>query len=305
MIQDIGPHRYDNAFGDRREPRDTDTVMAVENNRVLLRGEKRISFPTVGEVCGKAPKAREHLVYLFTIDETAYFLLEADRVWSPAGQNAAGERGVPAGAADSSGLAGYFPDCRLAPAKAFREVEPRWLGYAGITACQLARWRREHRFCGTCGSPMRHSETERAFCCDSCGAVVYPKISPAVIVAVMDGDRLLLSRYAGRPPGQYALIAGYAEIGETLEDTVCREVMEEVGLRVRNLRYFASQPWSFSDSILMGFFADLDGSPEIRLDETELAEAVWLPREQVPEPKNLLSLTSTMIEAFRKNQYPR
>ncbi len=293
MIQDIGPHRYDNAFADRREPVDTDYVIGVAQGKVLLRGEKRIAFPTVGEACQADPSVRQRLVYLFTIDETAYFLLEGEPAL-PADPSAAGESVLPP-----------LPGCRMAPAATFREAQPRWLGYAGITACQLARWRQDHRFCGACGHPMRHSDTERAFCCDACGNVVYPKISPAVIVAVTDGDRLLLSRYAGRPAGQYALIAGYTEIGETLEDTVRREVMEEVGLQVRNLRYFASQPWSFSDSILMGFFADLDGSPEIRLDETELAEAVWLPRERVPEPKSLMSLTSTMMEAFRQDAYPR
>ena len=134
---------------------------------------------------------------------------------------------------------------------------------------------------------------------------MYPKISPAVIVAVTDGDRLLMSRYAGRPYGNYALIAGFTEIGETIEDTVRREVMEEVGLKVKNLRYYTSQPWSFSDSLLMGFYADLDGSPEITLDESELAEARWFSREEVPEPKGLFSLTGTMVNAFRKGQYPR
>lgn len=292
MIQDIAPHRFDNAFGHRRAPADTDQVVCAKGSQVLLREGEELSFPTVREICGQMPEARERLVYLFLIDETAYYFLPPLRT-------------EPGGTPGPDWM-DFFPGFRLAAAAgSFRDAEPPWLGYAGITACQLARWWEEHRFCGRCGAPLRPSEEERAFCCDACGAVVYPKISPAVIVAVTDGDRLLMSRYAGRPFRRYALLAGFTEIGETVEDTVHREVMEEVGLKVKNLRYFASQPWAFSDSLLMGFFADLDGSPEIRLDETELAEAVWFPREQVPEQKSLQSLTSTMVEAFRQNRYPR
>ena len=292
MIQDIAPHLYDNAFGHRRDPVDTDRVVCTKGNQVLLREGTDLSFPTVQEICGQRPDARDRLVYLFLIDETAYYFLLPSETET--------------GKTPETDWMDSLPGFRLAAAaESFRDAEPPWEGYAGITACQLVRWWEEHRFCGKCGAPLRPSDEERAFCCDSCGTIVYPKISPAVIVAVTDGDRLLMSRYAGRPFRRYALLAGFTEIGETVEDTVHREVMEEVGLKVKNLRYFASQPWSFSDSLLMGFFADLDGSPEIRLDETELAEAVWLPREQVPEQKSLQSLTSTMVEAFRQNRYPR
>lgn len=292
MIQDIAPHRFDNAFSHRRIPVDTDLVVCAKGDQVLLREGETLSFPTVREICEREPEARDRLVYLFLIDETAYYYL-------PVSEETPDGKRKPDWVDSLTGF--RF----VTAAGSFRDAEPPWQGYAGITACQLARWVEEHRFCGRCGTPLRPSEEERAFCCDSCGTIVYPKISPAVIVAVTDGDRLLMSRYAGRPFRRYALLAGFTEIGETVEDTVHREVMEEVGLQVKNLRYFASQPWSFSDSLLMGFFADLDGSPEIRLDETELAEAVWFPREQVPEQKSLQSLTSTMVEAFRQNRYPR
>ena len=115
--------------------------------------------------------------------------------------------------------------------------------------------------------------------CPECKNIEYPKISPAVIVAVTNGNRLLLSRYARGGYRNYALIAGFAEVGETLEDTVRREVMEEVGLKVKNIRYYKSQPWSFSDSLLVGFFAELDGDDTITLEEEELAEAVWFERD--------------------------
>lgn len=130
----------------------------------------------------------------------------------------------------------------------------------------------------------------------------YPKISPAIIVGILDGTRILMTRYSLGPYRKYALVAGFMEIGETLEDTVRREVMEEVGLRVKNIRYFKNQPWAFSDSLLVGFFADVDGSPKVTLDQTELAEATWFEREHMPPGgSSNISLTYEMIEAFRKN----
>ena len=130
----------------------------------------------------------------------------------------------------------------------------------------------------------------------------FPKICPAVIIGVTDGDRLLMSKYAGRDYKKYALIAGFAEIGETIEETVQREVMEEVGLKVKNLRYYKSQPWSFSDTLLFGFFADLDGSDEITLDREELALAEWFEREKIPVTEKHISLTNEMILAFKEGK---
>ena len=130
----------------------------------------------------------------------------------------------------------------------------------------------------------------------------YPKLCPAVIVAVTHGDRLLLSKYAGRGHTNYALIAGFAEIGETIEETVKREVMEEVGLKVKNLRYYKSQPWSFTDTLLFGFYVDLDGEEDITLDREELALAQWFDRDKLPEPAANGSLTSEMITMFRNGE---
>ena len=120
-----------------------------------------------------------------------------------------------------------------------------------------------------------------------------------MIVAVTDGDRLLLTRYQGRSYVKYVLIAGYVEIGETLEDTVRREVFEETGLHVKNIRYYKSQPWGFTDTMLSGFYCTLDGSDRVTLQESELSEAVWMHREEIPPRENDVSLTSEMIEHFR------
>ena len=130
----------------------------------------------------------------------------------------------------------------------------------------------------------------------------YPKISPAVIVGVTDGNRILMSKYADRDYKKYALLAGFTEIGETIEETVKREVMEEVGLKVKNIRFYKSQPWSFTDTLLMGFFANLDGDSEITLDQEELALAEWFEREEIPVTERNISLTNEMILAFKNSK---
>ena len=146
---------------------------------------------------------------------------------------------------------------------------------------------------------MAHSETERACVCTHCNQIIYPKISPCVIVAVTHGENLLVTRYKDRPYRHYALVAGFAEIGEALEDTVRREVLEETGIRVKNIRYYKSQPWAFTSTLLAGFFCELDGDPTINFDENELSEAIWLPRGEIPPAVLNIALTSEMMEVFR------
>ena len=135
--------------------------------------------------------------------------------------------------------------------------------------------------------------------CTSCGHTEYPKISPAVIVAITNKDKLLMSRYAHGTYRRFALIAGYVEIGETFEDCVRREVMEEVGLKVKNIRYYKSQPWAFSDTVMIGFTAELDGDDTIRLQEEELSEAGWYTRKQVIAYEPCLSVGHEMMAAFK------
>ena len=164
---------------------------------------------------------------------------------------------------------------------------------------QLSSWYKGRRYCPCCVSALEHSTKERMLYCPNCGQVEYPKICPAVIVCVIHKDKILLTKYAGRAYTKYALIAGFTEIGESIEDTVRREVMEEVGLRVKNIRYYKSQPWSFSDTLLMGFFCEVDGDDTIRLDETELSVAEWHVAQEVPEDDGV-SLTREMMRVFRE-----
>ncbi len=116
------------------------------------------------------------------------------------------------------------------------------------------------------------------------------------------GNRLLMSQYAGREYKKYALLAGFTEIGETVEETVAREVMEEVGLKVKNITYYKSQPWSFSDTLLMGFFCELDGEEDVTLDEEELALAQWFEREEIPAEPDDVSLTNEMMMVFKEGR---
>ena len=154
-------------------------------------------------------------------------------------------------------------------------------------------------FCGRCGKPLKHDDKQRMLRCDCCKNMVFPKICPAVIVAVTDKDRILLTKYAGRTYRNYALIAGFTEIGETTEETVSREVMEEVGVKVKNITYYKSQPWGLSGSQLLGYFCELDGDDTITLEEDELSVGTWVKADDIDVIDDHISLTREMIEKFR------
>ena len=136
--------------------------------------------------------------------------------------------------------------------------------------------------------------------CPECGQTEYPKISPAIIVAIKNKDKLLMSRYARGTYRNYALIAGFVEIGETFEDCVRREVMEEVGLKVKNIRYYKSQPWAFSDTEMIGFTAELDGDAPIRLAADELSEAGWFTRDEIVESGHYIRVGHELMKAFKE-----
>jgi NAD+ diphosphatase len=173
------------------------------------------------------------------------------------------------------------------------------LAFAAVTGYQLFNWYESRKHCGKCGALMSKAEKTRSLFCPSCGQVEYPKIAPAVIVAVTNGNRLLLAEYPNYD--KYALLAGFVEIGETLEDTVRREVMEEVGLKVKNIRYYKSQPSSLTDNLMVGFYCELDGSDTINFDADELSNAEWVERENIPTNKDYAdgSLTYEMMEHFK------
>ncbi len=277
MIQVIAPSVYRNHYDPEKTPKPDSPVAFVKNRSLFCKTAMgNVSFPVCGELTGAEYRFR----FLFSIDETDFFL-----------------------ALDASGAAAQAPaweDWDYVPVFTLMRLKPRDLAFAALFACQLGEWYGSSRYCGRCGGEMVHSSTERAVQCPKCRSTVYPKISPVVIVGVRNGDKLLLTKYKGRPNVPfYALVAGFAEIGETIEQTVAREVMEETGVRVKNLRFYKSQPWALSDSLLFGFFCDLDGDETIKVDGDELAVAEWVPREDIPNRDDGFALTAEMIEYFR------
>ena len=274
MIQDIAPHLYDNAY--KPEAPDKDSIALYYEDHVCLmaRTTEAIRYPRFEELEADNEEIYEEWTYLFTIDEQRYYLVE--------------KLNLP-------GTSSFT----LENTEIFRYVKPRHLAFAGITGYQLYQWYRDHRYCGRCGKRMKQDTKERMLYCESCKNMEYPKICPAVIIAVTHGDKILMSKYAGREYKKYALLAGFNETGESIEETVRREVMEEVGLKVKNLRYYKSQPWSFTDTLLMGFFCELDGEDGITLDTDELAMAEWFERDKMPVEAEDLSLTNEMMMAFK------
>ena len=285
MLQDLSVGKLENEFYDL-QPKPDDLVIFFQNNRVLLKkGEERFLLPAVGEISPMTEHWQnwfaEGFRYVFRIRETNFFL------WL--GEVDAGDCGTYS-----------FEPIRLIRYKGVDD-----LCFAAWTAWHLYVWYRNNRFCGCCGSRTEHDSKERMLRCPVCGNMIFPKISPAIIVGVTDGDRLLMSKYAGRDYTHYALIAGYTEIGETLEQTVQREVMEEVGLKVKNIRYYKSQPWGIDGNILMGFYCDLDGDDTIHIDEKELSLAEWHTRGALPAKDDGMTITREMIRIFDEGKEPK
>jgi len=174
------------------------------------------------------------------------------------------------------------------------EEELFWLA---ARAYHLINWDQKSRFCGQCGAGTQLLKTEHAKTCPQCGLVVYPKISPAIIVAITKGDKILLARGNRFTSKFYSVLAGFVEPGENLEQCVKREVLEEVGIQVDNIRYFGSQPWPFPDSLMLGFTAEYAGG-ELKLDPSEILDADWFSADSLPEIPGPISIARRLIDNF-------
>ena len=163
-------------------------------------------------------------------------------------------------------------------------------------AFQIVEWDRTHRYCGRCGTPTHDKDSERAKECPRCGYTAYPRVTPAMMVLVTRGRELLLARSPRFPPGMYSALAGFVEPGETIEDCIRREVREEVGIEVTDIRYFASQSWAFPHSLMIAYNAEYAGG-ELRPDESEIAEARWFPWDAVPNLPPSISISRRLIAA--------
>ena len=273
MIQDIGPARLDNSYR-AADPVPESTVFVFSQNALLCRYDD--AQGTIVLPCRRDLPGQPELTYLFSIGKQLYFLAQQEIT---------------------------LPGWELRSMQEVRRfhVEDNRIMFAVFTAFHLWKWYSTNRFCGACGHPTEHSQTERALVCQDCGHIVYPRINPAVIIGVTSGDRLLITRYR-RGYAHNALVAGFTEIGETAEQTVTREVMEEAGIRVKNIRYYKSQPWGVASDLLMGFFCEADGDDTIRMDENELRYAAWLRPEEIELQPNQYSLTNEMMRVFKEGR---
>lgn len=187
--------------------------------------------------------------------------------------------------------------CGWMPLRAsFRVLSPGEFRMAG-RASEIVEWERAHRFCGRCGGRTAASGEALARRCTHCGSLHYPRLSPAVLVSVTRGDRILLARSPHFPPGMFSTLAGFVDPGESLEETVVREVREEVGIEIGGVRYFGSQPWPFPSSLMVAFTAEYAGG-ELAPDPAEIEEAGWYAADQIPIVPPEISLARALIDDF-------
>ncbi len=275
MLHEIAPKKYHVEFT-KKEPADQSVCFVFQGPQIL---EKMVDDallpPTYSEVKDKVKKC----IYLFAIDDTDYFLADL------------AEEDIPEGY--------QWWTVRNSP-----EHRAQDLHFAEYTAYQLYMWYRDNQFCGRCGEHTEADGSLRMLRCPKCGNMIFPRITPAIMVAVTDGDRILVTRYQGRAYKGYAMIAGFVEIGETAEETIRREVFEEVGLHVSEIKYYKSQPWGIDGNLMLGYFAKLDGSAEIDLDRQELAQAAWLRRDELDDEtiRYQYSLAGDLVAAFRQGE---
>lgn len=164
-------------------------------------------------------------------------------------------------------------------------------------AVQLVDWYRGHRYCGRCGAPNQDHGSDRAMVCEACGIHAYPRLSPSIIVLIHKGEQVLLARNHRFPDGMYSTLAGFVEPGESIEETLVREVHEEVGVNVHNLVYKGSQSWPFPNSLMLGFHAEYE-SGEIVLQEEEIADAQWFDCRDLPKLPGNVAISRWLIDAY-------
>ncbi len=177
------------------------------------------------------------------------------------------------------------------------EILPEELFWAAGRAFQVMDWDRTHQYCGKCGHPTQSADEERAKVCPGCGLINYPRIAPAIIVAVVKDRQLLLAHAPRFPKGLYSVIAGFVEVGETFEECVRREVKEETAIEVKDIQYFSSQPWPFPHSLMVGFTAKYAGG-KIRADDAEITDAGWFAADNLPVGPTKISIARKLIDWF-------
>ena len=184
--------------------------------------------------------------------------------------------------------------------QAYSEINESWFALVN-KAVQVVEWDRTNQFCSRCGTKTLQKPKERGKECPACGELFYPRISPAIIVLIRKGDEVLLARSPNFPQGLYSLIAGFVEPGESAEDAVVREVREEVGIEIKNIRYFGTQAWPFPNSLMIGFTAEY-ASGKIKPDRIEIEDAHWFSDKELPVLPGKISISRKLIDHFLKEK---
>ena len=317
MLHEIAPKKFHIEWKNC-QPRPEDRIIFACDGLILASPGEGLRFPT-REDFEKWPLFPLILsdsgayTYLFAIDDERYFTLVYDEETFLS--SAGGRETVLL----SEGLLyeGGEDTYTFLSARKMRPMDPQHEAFAGMMGGMLTGFYRRSRFCGKCGSRTVHSDKERMMSCPHCRNMIYPQICPSVIIGVFSGDRMLTTRYnpehlmydgtgkTFKPVVYDALVAGYIEAGETGEDAVRREVMEEVGLKVKNIRYWKSAPWPISSGLLLGYTCEVDGDDTIRLEENELSSATFKTREEIgPRPEKDIALTRAMMDAFVRGELP-
>lgn len=274
MINELNPGIFNSKYIYELDPNDNDLLLCYRDNQVLLKKSvDDYEFPRRKDF----KKCAEPPVYLFSINSDHCFGLV-----NPQLDDATFE----------------YQDVFV-----LRNIRSKELAWIGSVGHQLMSWLNNNKYCGRCGARTELKKDERATVCASCGLINFPKISPAVIVAITCNNRILLAKGKNYKGDFYALIAGYVDIGETIEETVAREVKEEVGLDIKNLKYYKSQPWPFSGSLMLGFTAEADDTQPIVIDDTEIKEAGWFSRGNLPSHASAVSISGDLIAAFEKGDF--
>lgn len=276
MLHNIEPHIFNNAFVVNASEHENDFILCYKENMILLQeAGNEYTIPKRSDF--EVEFDDNSTYFLFSINGVNCFILKEYR--------------------------GNRTDFVYQDHQFLRTMPEKELMFIGAVGFHFYKWMDEHRFCSRCGTKTSLKESERAIYCPSCELTVYPKISPAIIVAITCNDKILLAKGKHYRFNFYSLVAGYADFGESLEQTVVREVKEEVGIDIKNLHYYGSQPWPFSSSMMIGYFAEADDQQPIVIDTDELHDAKWFNREDLPETPSNISIAGEMIELFRTGKH--
>ena len=276
MLHEIYPNFLDNSYQNKTSVDPEAIIFCFKEDKLLLKEEEKDVFSLPEKGMLEFESTLTTFTFLFRLNNTDCYLVNSDNL------------------VHSDAWTFY-------EVGVFRTLKNKDRAWAISLAYQLHTWYSSNGFCNQCGHAMSHKVDERALECGHCGHVLYPKISPAIIVAILseDRDKILLARNNRFRNGWFSLVAGYVDVGESLEETVVREVKEEVGIEVSGCTYYKSQPWTLSGSLMVGFIAFADENEEIKVDGVEISEAHWFKRDNLPPYPPNLSIAGEMIDKFK------